>query len=191
MKLTCFILTLLIFTLNVRSQNDTTTNTSFYIYQTEDDFFAGKKRFIGNYYEISDYIKYKDITNEKKKMKLGDSTFFAYQAGSTKYIRPYAGTSYYAYCGGKKGVYMLAPFGCSFTYDESGWAKSFSCSEQIVMYSFIDIKRDINTVRIEKLLDEEEGEKFKAEYKSLKGGIWHRNKLAVYTKYLKKYCQTH
>lgn len=170
-----------------------------YIYKTEEDFFKGKKTYLGLVTHREDgaaYYKYVK-TGEKKKQKVCfmDSSvrYSAYEIGRDRYVNMYY-TFYYLFAGGTKDVF-LGLQGEYPSYDKEGYINGITIKSPGLTFILVDRKRGF--VKGNNMLEFlapfpyllQQYKKETEESDNKKDGIteWRNRRLEIVVKYTKLY----
>jgi hypothetical protein len=185
-KLITFI-TALFFCWSASSQ--TVTDNSFYLYKSQEDFFSGKKSYLGKMTgKDAKEIKYKDDAGKKKKFSINDSAafYFGCEYDNRKYV--WNGHTYYLFAGGNEKAYCITS-AITVNYDADGYAKDFTWGEEGFNVVYLDAASNIKTEKIEEILKLKPKllEKYTAEKNATDTKTWRTNKFLTEIRYFKQY----
>lgn len=166
---------------------------SLYLYKTEDDFFAKRRVYRGQYIPTDDkkVITYSTINSKKRVLDLGDSCmyYFAYEIGDEIQIRPDknpANFTYYSFGGGNKDQYCVV-YGHLPNYDRKGYLLGLTSPAGMIFMYFVDKANHRYMVTLPEFLSSKPLllAQYKAEKTRTNKEEWERNRLAIGIKYLK------
>ncbi len=169
------------------------SETPFYLYKTEDDFFNGKKSYRGEWLQKEgNKITYTLLgTKTKLKLNLGDSasSYYAHCEAGNIWIRlTPESKDYHLYGGGTKDAFCIMG-GTGAVYDNDGYIKELFWQDWFEIYYYSKSNNINGSKNIEDLLKVKPKllEKYLAEKSESDKKAWKRNKIPTEMKYLKMF----